>query len=152
MLEKMKALYAVFQQGKAVADPAAWRGHQITANMIAGLLFAIVTLGKACGYDFGIDMQTCADISIGLLALANIGINIATSKEHGVPSGAVREAEPSVQSVEQPAKEEPAAVSPSVTPAAERGSVASTIDDDVRQRAIEWAKQHSAINGLENSA
>lgn len=151
-IEKMKSLWVVFQQGKAVADPSAWRGHQVTANMIAGLLFAIVTLLKSFGYDFGIDMQTCADISIGLLAAINLGITIAASKDHGLPSGAVREAEPTVSSAEEPAKEESASVQDVNTSVAERGTTNPSIDDDVRARAAEWVKQHSATNGLSNDA
>jgi hypothetical protein len=158
MLEKMKAFWAVFQAGQAVADKQKWRTHQINANAIAAFLFAIVSLAKACGYDLGIDMQTCADISIGLLALANVGFTVATSKGHGLSSGIVREAEPSVRSDEQAAAEEPTRVQAEGTPDAGRGNVDSSIDDDVRARAIEWARQHSvarcnsATNNLSNDA
>jgi hypothetical protein len=120
--------------------------------MIAGLLFAIVTLGKACGYDFGIDMQTCADIAIGLLALINCGISIATSEDHGLPSGAVREAEPPVRSDEHAATEEPAKVQAQITSGVGRANADSSIDDDVRARAIKWAREHSSTNGLSNDA
>jgi hypothetical protein len=152
MLSKLKAFYAVFQAGQAVADKQKWRTHQISANAIAALLFAIVQLGKVCGYDFGIDMQTCADISIGILALANVGFTVATSKEHGLPAGAVREAESPVPSVEQPAEEKPAEVQAEVTPDSGRAMANTSIDDDLRARALEWARQHSATNGLANDA
>lgn len=153
MLGKLKAIWTVFQAGQAVADKQKWRTHQISANAVAALLFAIVQLGKACGYDFGIDMQTCADISIGILALANVGFTVATSKEHGLPAGAVREAESSVPSVEQPAEEKPAEVSPVRDSEIRQPS----IDDDTRQRAIAWAREHSkpivsVDNGLHSDA
>jgi hypothetical protein len=151
-IEKIKALYSVFKAGEEVADKKKWVGHQISANMIAALLFAIVSLLRSFGYDFGIDMQTCADIAIGLLSAINIGINIATSKDHGLPSGAVRETEQTVRSDEQPAEEKPANVQAEIAPDAGRGIVNASIDDDVRARALEWARQHSTTNGLSNDA
>jgi hypothetical protein len=152
MLEKMKAVWAVFQAGQAVADKQKWRTHQISANAIAAFLFAIVSLAKACGYDLGIDMQTCADISIGLLALANVGFTVATSKGHGLPAATVREAEPPMRSNEQATTEEPASVQAEDTHEVGRANADSSIDDDVRARASAWARQHSATNGLSNDA
>jgi hypothetical protein len=151
-LTKMKAVWEVFQAGKSVADPKAWKMHQVSANAIAALLFAIVQLAKACGYDFGIDMQTCADIAIGILAIANVGLTVATTKHIGLPATTVREAEQTLPSPEQPAKEESAPVQVEDAPPVQRGSVHSSIDDDVRARAIQWAREHSATNGLANDA
>jgi hypothetical protein len=152
MLAKLKAFWAVFEAGKSVADPKTWKMHQVSANAIAALLFAIVQLGKACGYDFGIDMQTCADIAIGILAIVNVGLTVATSKHVGLPSTPVREAESPVPSTEQPAEEEPAQVQDVNTSNVGRGNVNTSIDDDVRKRAAEWVRQHSATNGLTNDA
>jgi len=152
MLEKIKALYAVFQAGKSVADPAKWKLHQVSANAIAALLFAIFQLARVFGYDLGIDMQTCADIAIGILAIVNVGLTVATTKHIGLPSGAVRETEPSVRSAEQAAAEEPTSVQAEITPDVGRGNVDSSIDDDVRTRAIKWTREHSATNGLSSDA
>jgi len=152
MLEKMKALWAVFQAGQAVADKQKWRTHQISANAITALLFAIVSLAKACGYDLGVDMQTCADIAIGLLAIANVGFTVATTKHIGLPSGAVREAEPPVRSNERPTSEKPASVQAEDARDVGRGNAGSSIDDDVRARAIKWAREHGATNNLSNDA
>jgi hypothetical protein len=151
-MEKIKALYTVFKAGEEVADKQKWVGHQISANMLAALLFAVVSLLRSFGYDFGIDMQTCADIAIGLLSAINVGINIATSKDHGLPSGAVRETEQTVRSDEQPAAQIGTNVQGEVTPDVGRGIANTSIDDDVRARALEWARQHSATNSLSNDA
>jgi hypothetical protein len=151
-MEKIKALYTVFKAGEEVADKQKWVSGQIGANTIAALLFAIVSLLKVFGYDFGIDMQSCADIAIGLLSAINIGISIATSKGHGLPSTPVREAESPVPSTEQPAEEEPVEVQNVNTSDVGRADATPSIDDDVRQRAIEWARQHSATNSLSNDA
>jgi hypothetical protein len=151
-IDKIKAVWSVFQQGKSVTDPNAWRGHQVTANMIAGLLFAIVNLLRVCGYDFGIDMQTCADIAVGLLAAINLGITVASSANHGLPTSTVREAQPSMPSPEQPAEEEPTSVQAEESPDAGRRNANPSIDDDVRARALEWAKQHASTNVFTNDA
>lgn len=163
MLDKLKALWSVFQTGQTVADKQKWRTHQISANAIAAFLFAIVQLAKAWGYDFGIDMQTCADVSIGLLALVNVGVTVATSKGHGLPPPSVREAEqtvPSVQSADAAIEtsDKPASL-PHVDEAPVGQSTVDTIDEATRQRAIEWAKLHSVIkpsinnsNGLASDA
>ena len=140
------------QAGKAVDDPKAWKLHQVSANAVAAFLFALVQLAKVMGYDFGVDMQTCADIAIGILAIANVGLTVATTDKLGLPTTPVREAEPPVSSPEQPTKEESSAVQVEDTSDDKRGDVVSTIDDDVRARAIAWAREHSATNGLANDA
>lgn len=151
MLDKLKAFYAVFEAGKTVANKQAWRTHQVSANAIAAFLFALVSLAKVFGYDFGIDMQTCADIGIGALALINTGITVATSSHLGIkpslPPAPVREAQPSVPSpseAEAPVDvaDEPEAVQPVSEAPAEQPS-ADAIDEATRQRAIEWVKRHS---------
>jgi hypothetical protein len=53
---------------------------------------------------------------------------------------------------EQAATEEPPKVQAQITPDVGRGKTDSSIDDDVRARALEWARQHSATNGLSNDA
>jgi hypothetical protein len=151
-MEKIKAIWSLFKQGESVADPAKWKARQITVTMLAGLLMAAVQLARAFGHEIPIDNETAMAIAGGAIAVFNTVFTITTSKTVGVPTRAVREAEPPVPSTEQPAEEEPAAVSPSVAPDTERGGVASTIDDDVRQRAIAWARQHSATNNLQNDA
>lgn len=151
-IQKMKALYSVFQAGKSVADPAKWKLHQLSANAIAAFLFALVQLAKAFGYDLGIDMQTCADIAIGVLALVNVCLTVASTKHIGLPSGKVREAESHVSGNEPAEPEESTEVQAEDAPDSGRGTASSTIDDDVRNRAIEWARQHSATNGLSNDA
>lgn len=163
MLEKMKALWAVMQAGKSVDDPKAWKMHQVSANAIAAFLFAVVQLVKAFGYDFGIDMQTCADIAIGALAIVNVGLTVATTKHIGLPATPVREAEstvPNVQSADatNKASDKPTSL-PHVNEAVVGQSTVDTIDEATRQRAIEWAKLHSVIrpsinnsNGLASDA
>lgn len=149
MLNKLKALWSVFEAGKAVADPAKWKAHQISANAIAALLYAVVQLAKGFGYDFGIDMQTCADIAIGLLAVANVSLTVATSDKIGVRAAPVREAEQVVSSDEAPGEG---------YNGVPLGSEAHPhIDEATRAAALEWVNRQrqsagSPTNGLSNDA
>lgn len=157
MFEKLKALWAVMQAGKSVDDPKAWRTHQVSANAIAAFLFALVSLAKAMGYDLGIDMQTCADIAVGVLAITNVGLTVATSHHLGVkpsmPATPVREAESPVRSVEQTAESHTEVATDEAVSSVSVADVQPTsIDDDTRARAIAWAREHSATNGLQNDA
>lgn len=164
MFDKLKAFYAVFQAGKTVADKQAWRTHQVSANAIAAFLFAIVTLAKSFGYDLGIDMQTCADIAVGVLAITNVGLTVATSHHLGVkpsmPATPVREAESPVPSDERATERHAEVATDEAMPSVSVSDVQPTsIDDDTRARAIAWAREHSTAkpsinnsNGLQNDA
>jgi F0F1-type ATP synthase epsilon subunit len=120
--------------------------------MLAGLLMAVVQLARVFGHEIPIDNDTALVIAGGIIAIFNTVFTITTSKHIGLPSTSVREAKQTLRSVEQPAAEESSQVQAESAPAVERGSDVSTIDDDVRARAIEWARRHSAINGLSNDA
>ncbi len=112
MLEKLKAFYALFEQGKAVANPAAWKAHQITATMLGGLFIAIVQMLKAFGHDLPIDSDTATSIAGGIIAAVNVVLTVTTSKSVGiastsnastdVPAGAVTVPEQVVPSVPAP--------------------------------------------------
>ena len=152
MLEKMKALLSLFKQGSAVADPAKWKNRQISVTMLAGLIIAIVQLARAFGHEIPIDTDTATAIAGGFIAVFNTIFTVVTSKHAGLPSGTIRETEPPMPSTEQPTKEESADVQTEGTPVDGRGAASASIDDDVRARATEWAKRHSATNGLSNDA
>lgn len=156
MLEKMSALWSLFRKGEAVADPAKWKSRQITSTMLAGLLIAVVQLAKACGHEIPIDNDTALALAGGIIAAVNTVLTIITSRHAGLPSGAVREAQPSVQSTEQPAENHPEVATEQELPSVSITNVQqSSIDDDTRQRTIAWATEHSkpivsVDNGLSN--
>ena len=84
MFEKLKSFYALFEQGKAVANPAAWKAHQINATMLGGLFIAAVQLLKAFGYDLPIDSDTATSIAAGVIAAVNVVLTVTTSKSIGL--------------------------------------------------------------------
>jgi hypothetical protein len=152
MLEKMKALMSLFKQGSAVADPAKWKNRQISATMLAGLIIAIVQLARAFGYEIPIDTDTATAIAGGFIAVFNTVFTVVTSKHVGLPTSTVRETKQALPSDEQPAEEESATVQVEATSNDGRGVINTSVDDDVRARAIEWSRQHTSTNVFTNDA
>lgn len=143
MFSKMKALWAVFQAGKSVANPKAWKMHQVSITMLAGLFIAIVQLAKAFGYEVPVDNETVTAISGGIIAAANVVITIVSSDKIGLPS-----AQPPVPSVQQPTESS----APTNVPHEPIANVEhSGIDETTRRRAEQWAKQQTS-NGLASDA
>ncbi len=140
MLEKLKAFYALFEQGKAVANPAAWKAHQITATMLGGLFIAIVQMLKVFGHEPPIDSDTATSIAGGIIAAVNVVLTVTTSKSVGllstdVPEGAVTVPEQVVSSV----PEANVAVSaPEVVPVVSL----TNMDSDTYERAMAWIDKH----------
>lgn len=83
MLDKIKAIFAVFQAGKSVSDPTAWKGRQITVNMLVALIVAVAHLSKVLGYDLQLDTETINGIAVGVLAIVNWLLTLSTSKKVG---------------------------------------------------------------------
>lgn len=88
MLNKLKALFAVLEKGKSVADPETWKNRQHAATAVAALLMALTGAAKAIGYDLGVsDPQTEAAV-IGAFSAVGYVLTIigglATSKKVGI--------------------------------------------------------------------
>ena len=78
-LKAIPALLQVFQKGKEVSNPGAWKNAQI----VAGLLTAILSALAAFGYDFGISQSDILLISAGIGGLGSAIITVITSKKVG---------------------------------------------------------------------
>ena len=75
--------FVVLKQGRALANPAAWKNVQVIAN----LLSALIVLLNAFGIHFGLDSDSVNLIAGGIAAIANAYLTAATSEKVGVPSG-----------------------------------------------------------------
>ena len=75
--------FVVLKQGRALANPAAWKNVQVIAN----LLSALIVLLNAFGIHFGLDSDSVNLIAGGVAAIANAYLTAATSEKAGVPSG-----------------------------------------------------------------
>lgn len=128
MFSKVKAIWAVFQAGKSVANPALWKAHQVSVTMIAGLLIALVQLVKMFGYDVPIDSDTATAIAGGVLAAVNVVLTIISTDKIGIGGNVDSQS----FSVKEQANDH--------------------IDADTRERAKAWAAQQHENNGFKNDA
>lgn len=84
----IKAGWSVFQKGKAVADPAAWKVYAQTVQMALALLTAVVAFLRANGYDLPITDETLTQLATGVVALV-FGVRgvlaVITDKNRGLP-------------------------------------------------------------------
>lgn len=87
MIKRAKAAYTLLQKGKAVADPAKWKSHQITATALTGVIWAALQVAEVFGYAIPVDEQTVDSIAVGILALVNWVLTLSTSEKIGLQSG-----------------------------------------------------------------
>ena len=83
-IKAIPALLQVFQKGKEVANPGAWKNVQV----VAGLLTAVLSVFAAFGYDFGISQSDILLISAGIGGLGSAIITVITSQKVGFRSSA----------------------------------------------------------------
>lgn len=148
-ITKMKALWELFQEGKAVADPAKWKTHQITATMLGAFIIAIVQLAKAFGYEVPVDSDSATAIAGGLVAAVNVVLTITTSKSVGVKARSVPTNEQALPSVQQDAPTEPA--QSSVQPVVVANVEQPSIDAATVERARQWAAEHRHFDNDQNA-
>jgi len=87
--EAIKAGWQVFQKGKAVANPAAWRVYATAVQVVLGLLTAVVALLRANGYDLPVTDETLMQLATGIVGLV-FGVRgvlgVVTREDRGLPS------------------------------------------------------------------
>ena len=91
-MNKLKALFRVFQVGHSVADPAQWKAHQISGSMLAALMAAVIALARSFGYEVAMsdaDMLTIGSALVIVWSFVNSGLTIATTDKIGLPSNPV---------------------------------------------------------------
>lgn len=84
MIKRARAAYKLLQKGKVVADPAKWKGRQITATALTGVIWASINTAEAFGYAIPVDGETVDAVAIGFLALINWLLTLSTSKKVGL--------------------------------------------------------------------
>ena len=108
-LKAIPALLQVFQKGKEVANPGAWKNAQI----VAGLLTAILSVLAAFGYDFGISQSDILLIAGGVVGVGGAIITVITSQKVGFRQKAPTTELPPINLV---ARSEPDSVQPVALP------------------------------------
>ncbi len=87
MIKEFRAFFTLFQQGKQLANSAAWKNHQIKANTIAGLIAAAIVIAGGFGYHIAIDEATLQDVGAGVVAIysvVNTVLTVITSAKVGI--------------------------------------------------------------------
>lgn len=92
-VQKVKAVFSIpdiLKQGKAVANPALWKAHQITANMIGAFLGSMLLFVKVfLGWDINVseeELTTIGSAALVLFGMYNSVITVASSEKVGLPA------------------------------------------------------------------
>lgn len=78
MMDKIKAVWAVFKTGEMVANPTAWKKKQVTSGILAAFLSAVVALIKALGYDIPLTDDQLLQIGGAVIAVLGLFNGVAT--------------------------------------------------------------------------
>jgi hypothetical protein len=87
MLDKIKAVWALFQKGRAVANPGAWNSAAVAANSGTVLLVVLVGLARAWGADLPVsddELQTIAGSAATLYFAAWRVYRVITREDRGL--------------------------------------------------------------------
>lgn len=90
MFQRIAALWALMQQGKAVADPVAWKSGAVTTNTLVGVLGALAVLAKSFGVDLHLTDGVLSQIAGAVLAIVgavNAVVHVITDVRLGMSSG-----------------------------------------------------------------
>lgn len=85
MIRKVAALFDLLRKGRVVTDPARWKNRQITSSMIVAVLWALVHTAEAFGNEIPVGSETVDAVAVGVLALVNWVLTLATSDKVGLP-------------------------------------------------------------------
>lgn len=88
----IKDFWVALQKGKQLANVETWKNRTIASGIIVSLLTAIVGIGKAFGYDFGIDAVAVESIGLAVASIASLffaASTAATSTKVGLPDNTI---------------------------------------------------------------
>ena len=86
MIKKAKALFALFQAGKIVADPVKWKTRQISTTVITSLIWVSIETVRAFGYEVPVSAEVIDASAIIILAVVNGLLTVTTTDKLGLPS------------------------------------------------------------------
>lgn len=90
MFKKIKAIINlpdIFQKGKLVASPEAWKRGQIGVGVVAGLLGGIIATSRTFGWDISLTDEQIVDIGSAIVAIVGLfwtpAVTVATTDKLG---------------------------------------------------------------------
>lgn len=104
MWEKLTASFDAFRKGSAVADPAAWKKGQITANAVGLALSALChAIETFTSYRFPFSASDFDTIGAAILVVVNGVLTVTTTEKIGIlPPKAPVQSKPSPSDNEGP--------------------------------------------------
>lgn len=90
-MNSILSILNLLRVGASVANPTAWKNHQITATAVGAVIIALANVANAYGVVLPVDMETANAIGAGLIAVVNVILTTVTDKEVGVPQKKVQE-------------------------------------------------------------
>lgn len=91
MIDKISALWRVFQRGQSVANPEAWKNTAIAVAALTALLVAIAELSAVFGYALPVTEKQLEGLATGIVAAVSIFhavVHIVSSDKVGIGGGA----------------------------------------------------------------
>jgi len=85
MIKKAKALFALFQAGKVVADPVKWKTRQISTTAITSLIWVSIETVRAFGYEIPVSAEVVDASAVVILAVVNGLLTVTTTDKLGLP-------------------------------------------------------------------
>ena len=86
-MQKLWAFLALFQKGRAVADPALWKNASMAVMALGPFFLALSALAHAFDLDLAISESQAGDLATGLVTAVGIVSHLITSKTVGLPAG-----------------------------------------------------------------
>lgn len=90
-MNKLLAIWELFKQGNAVANPQLWKTHQINATILGACILALINVFSAFGLSIPVDAATANAIAGGVIAVVNVVLTLTTSDKVGIPSDKPKE-------------------------------------------------------------
>lgn len=84
MIKKITTALNVLKKGQVVADPAKWKGRQVTTTVLVSFLWAVIEAARAFGYEIPVDAEAVDSIAVGVIAVVNVMLTYTTSDKVGV--------------------------------------------------------------------
>lgn len=81
---KFGALWALFQAGNAVADPALWKKRQIGVTAVAAVIVALVRVVESFGYRLPLSHDGADAIAGAVVVIVNVVLTVTTTEKLGV--------------------------------------------------------------------
>jgi len=77
-MDKVKAIFNLFNKGSIVSDPVAWKTGQITVGVLTSLLASVILLLKVFGYELPISPEQETAIATVVIFLVGLFQPVAT--------------------------------------------------------------------------